>query len=221
MSTATPDRVGSRVGPSRRATLTLRTIALVYLGVLVAVPILLILFRTFEDGIGAFVESITTPAAISALQLSLIIVAIVVRGLRDLVFALTLVLVLVGAVIAPLPALLVEARPALTQDPEIMVRELEVIFALDAVSSELRVASHVLVFLEQLRRVSTLAVVLPVVAPDILASLASTAATAAALSIVDQMPTSLSNRSVPPFFFGPAAAPGAAPPLSFGLALSA
>src|SRR5205085_240597 len=37
-----------------------------------------IFWRTFENGFGAFAESITTPAAISALQLSLTIVAIVV-----------------------------------------------------------------------------------------------------------------------------------------------
>jgi sulfate transport system permease protein len=72
------DRVGSRVGPSRRTTLTLRTIALAYLGILVLLPIVLILYRTFEDGFGAFWSSITTPAAISALQLSLLIIAIVV-----------------------------------------------------------------------------------------------------------------------------------------------
>ncbi|MCK9249124.1 MAG: sulfate ABC transporter permease subunit CysW [Solirubrobacteraceae bacterium] len=63
---------------SRPATLTLRTVALVYLGVLVALPIGLILLRTFEDGFGAFWEQVTTPAAISALSLSLVIVAIVV-----------------------------------------------------------------------------------------------------------------------------------------------
>src|SRR5690606_14059842 len=41
-------------------------------------PLIIILWRTFENGIGAFIDSITTPAAISAFQLSLIIVAIVV-----------------------------------------------------------------------------------------------------------------------------------------------
>ena len=41
-------------------------------------PIVLILWRTFGEGIGAFVDSIRTPAAISALNLSLLIVAIVV-----------------------------------------------------------------------------------------------------------------------------------------------
>ncbi|WP_068273833.1 sulfate ABC transporter permease subunit CysW, partial [Aldersonia kunmingensis] len=58
--------------------LTLRYVALGYLFVLLVVPVGLILFRTFERGIGAFIDSITTPAAISALQLSLLIVAIVV-----------------------------------------------------------------------------------------------------------------------------------------------
>ena len=62
----------------RRTTLSLRAIALLYLGILVVLPIVLIFFRTFEDGFVAFWESITTPAAISALSLSLLIVAIVV-----------------------------------------------------------------------------------------------------------------------------------------------
>ncbi|MDT2009281.1 sulfate ABC transporter permease subunit CysW [Rhodococcus opacus] len=58
--------------------ITLRAVALLYLFGLLVVPIVIILFRTFEDGIGAFIESISTPAAISALNLSLLIVAIVV-----------------------------------------------------------------------------------------------------------------------------------------------
>ena len=56
----------------------LRTIALGYLFVLLAVPIGVILYRTFEPGLSAFLASIRTPAAISALNLSLLIVAIVV-----------------------------------------------------------------------------------------------------------------------------------------------
>ncbi len=62
----------------RKTTLSLRVVALAYLGILVAVPVLLIFYRTFEAGFGAFWEQITTPAAISALSLSLLIVAIVV-----------------------------------------------------------------------------------------------------------------------------------------------
>jgi sulfate transport system permease protein len=55
-----------------------RYLALAYILVLVIVPVALILWRTFSPGIGAFIESVTTPAAISALQLSLLVVAIVV-----------------------------------------------------------------------------------------------------------------------------------------------
>ncbi|BBZ67895.1 sulfate ABC transporter permease subunit CysW [Mycolicibacterium insubricum] len=56
----------------------LRYTALAYIGVLVAVPVGLILYRTFEPGLGQFWDWITTPAAISALQLTLLVVAIVV-----------------------------------------------------------------------------------------------------------------------------------------------
>ncbi|MBV9088858.1 MAG: sulfate ABC transporter permease subunit CysW [Mycobacteriaceae bacterium] len=52
--------------------------ALLYIGVLVIVPVVLILWRSFAPGLGAFVASVSTPAAISALQLSLLVVAIVV-----------------------------------------------------------------------------------------------------------------------------------------------
>ena len=66
MRTSTPARIG------------LRTIALGYLTFLIGIPIVLILWRTFGEGVTAFLESVRTPAAISALNLSLLIVAIVV-----------------------------------------------------------------------------------------------------------------------------------------------
>ena len=58
--------------------IALRSAALAYLGALVLVPLGMILYRTFENGLVAFWQQITTPAAISALWLSLTIVAIVV-----------------------------------------------------------------------------------------------------------------------------------------------
>ena len=64
--------------PSRTAQLTLRSLALSYLFVLVVVPIVVILWRTFDEGVMAFLESVRTPAAIAALNLSLLIVAVVV-----------------------------------------------------------------------------------------------------------------------------------------------
>jgi sulfate transport system permease protein len=66
------------VTTTRRSVLTLRTLALTYVLGLVAVPILVILVRTFEPGLAVFIESIRTPAAIAALNLSVLIVAIVV-----------------------------------------------------------------------------------------------------------------------------------------------
>jgi sulfate transport system permease protein len=63
---------------SDRTKLALRIAALGYLFALVLVPLGMILFRTFEDGLVAFWESVTTPASIAAISLSLTIVAIVV-----------------------------------------------------------------------------------------------------------------------------------------------
>jgi len=72
-----------------------------------------------------------------------------------------------------------------------MIRELQIIFGLDAIAPELRVARHALVFFEQLRGVATLAIVLAVAirpAARILGPLTPAAATAATLlSIIDQM----------------------------------
>ena len=64
--------------PSAVARVTLRSVALAYLTLLLAVPIAVILWRTFGAGVAAFLQSVQTPAAISALNLSLLIVAIVV-----------------------------------------------------------------------------------------------------------------------------------------------
>ena len=64
----TADARASRCARSRSATSSS----------LLLVPLTLIFFRTFEDGLVAFWEQVTTPAAISAISLSLTIVAIVV-----------------------------------------------------------------------------------------------------------------------------------------------
>ncbi|OLL19690.1 MULTISPECIES: sulfate ABC transporter permease subunit CysW [unclassified Rhodococcus (in: high G+C Gram-positive bacteria)] len=80
-----------KVSPWTR--ISLRTIALAYLLVLLLVPIGVILYRTFENGVGAFLQSISTPAAISALNLSLLIVAIVVPV--NVVFGVVVALALV------------------------------------------------------------------------------------------------------------------------------
>ncbi len=55
-----------------------RFLSLAYVFVLLVVPVTLILWRSFAPGLGQFVAYVSTPAAISALQLSLLVVAIVV-----------------------------------------------------------------------------------------------------------------------------------------------
>lgn len=63
---------------SRRTVLTLRILALAWIGVLVVLPVGTILWRALSPGVDQFWEWITTPAAISALKTSLLIVVIVV-----------------------------------------------------------------------------------------------------------------------------------------------
>jgi sulfate/thiosulfate transport system permease protein len=55
-----------------------RSVTLAYIGVMLIVPVSIILWRTFRPGFHQFYAWITTPAAISALQLSLLVVAVVV-----------------------------------------------------------------------------------------------------------------------------------------------
>ncbi|KSZ59380.1 sulfate ABC transporter [Rhodococcus pyridinivorans KG-16] len=79
--------------PSLASRLSLRFVALAYLFVLLLVPIGVILYRTFENGLVAFAQSISTPASISALNLSLLIVAIVVPV--NVIFGIVVALALV------------------------------------------------------------------------------------------------------------------------------
>jgi len=104
---------------------------------------------------------------------------------------------LVFTVPAVLLVLILEPRPTLAQHSEIMVRELEIIFGLDPVARELSVARHALIFLEQLSGIAALPIVLPIsgLSAEVLAPLSPAAASAAALTIVDQMPTSLRSSS--------------------------
>jgi sulfate transport system permease protein len=64
--------------PSPRVRYLTRYLALSYIFALLIVPVALILWRSFAPGFGQFFAYVSTPAAISALQLSLLVVAIVV-----------------------------------------------------------------------------------------------------------------------------------------------
>ena len=56
----------------------LRFVALGYLGALLVVPVGLVVFRAFEDGIADFIAAITTPEALHALWLTILIALIAV-----------------------------------------------------------------------------------------------------------------------------------------------
>jgi sulfate/thiosulfate transport system permease protein len=66
------------IGSSTASRLTLRSLALAYLGILLAAPVGLIFYRTFEHGFSEPFNAVTTPEAIDALQLTLLTVAIAV-----------------------------------------------------------------------------------------------------------------------------------------------
>jgi sulfate transport system permease protein len=63
---------------SRRVTLSLRAVALLYLALLLLLPVGVVFWRTFEHGVGTAWAFMTTPAAISALWLSVLIAVIAV-----------------------------------------------------------------------------------------------------------------------------------------------
>jgi sulfate transport system permease protein len=61
-----------------RSRLALRGVALGYLGLLLAAPVGLVFYRTFEHGAGRAWEAVTTPEAIHAFWLTLLMVAVAV-----------------------------------------------------------------------------------------------------------------------------------------------
>ena len=63
---------------SRRARLSLRGVALLYLLALLILPVVVVFFKTFEHGFGVAWGWMTTPAAVSALWLSLLMALIAV-----------------------------------------------------------------------------------------------------------------------------------------------
>jgi sulfate transport system permease protein len=71
----------------------LRIVALIYLATLLMIPVGVVLYRTFEPGLGAVWESVTTDAAQHAFMLTLIVTAITVPLVT--VFGILLALVLV------------------------------------------------------------------------------------------------------------------------------
>jgi sulfate transport system permease protein len=61
-----------------RSRLALRSIAIGYLGLLLALPVGLVFFHAFEDGFAAFWNAVTTPEALHAFWLTCVMVAVAV-----------------------------------------------------------------------------------------------------------------------------------------------
>ena len=77
----------------RRTQIGMRLVALVYLAALLAVPVGLIFYRTFEHGWTQFWDSITTPAAIHAfwLTIEIALIAVPLNTVFGVIAALALV----------------------------------------------------------------------------------------------------------------------------------
>jgi sulfate transport system permease protein len=71
----------------------LRTVALAYLALLLALPVGLIVWRTFGAGLGPFVDSLTTPSALHAIQVTVVVAFWAV--LANLLFGVGVALLLV------------------------------------------------------------------------------------------------------------------------------
>ncbi len=69
---------GEGVGAATARRLGLRAVALGYLGLLLALPVGMVFYRTFEHGLGAVWSAATAPGAVHAFWLSIELVAIVV-----------------------------------------------------------------------------------------------------------------------------------------------
>jgi sulfate transport system permease protein len=64
--------------PSRLSRLTLRTVALGYLAALLVIPLGMVFFRTFEDGLSGPIEAVTSPDGLHAFWLTIVCVGIAV-----------------------------------------------------------------------------------------------------------------------------------------------
>ena len=82
-----------RMASGGRAKLTLRVVALAYLGFLLAGPVAIMLWTTFAGGLAPVFEALTRPAFLHALKLTLIITAIAVplNTVFGILFALLMV----------------------------------------------------------------------------------------------------------------------------------
>ena len=73
-----PAEAAKPIGGGRAARIGLRTLALGYLGLILVAPLIFVLYRTFDHGFGTFWTAVTSPDALHALWLTVLISAIAV-----------------------------------------------------------------------------------------------------------------------------------------------
>jgi sulfate transport system permease protein len=67
-----------KVSGSRAGRYGLRTVALVYLALILLLPVGMVFFRTFENGLQPVLQALTDPETLHALYLTVVIAAIAV-----------------------------------------------------------------------------------------------------------------------------------------------
>jgi sulfate/thiosulfate transport system permease protein len=92
-ATIEPGPVRGASGKGRVAKYGLRGIALGYLFALLLIPVILIFFKAFEDGVGHAIDAVTTPDALHAFYLTILIAGIAVP--LNTIFGIACALVLV------------------------------------------------------------------------------------------------------------------------------
>jgi len=193
------------------AILTILALSVVALGTILALRAILALALLAVVAAIAVVAAVTIAVAIivarAIVVLLVVAIALVIAALvalirdalalafdaRDGLAIVVIILLVLVERLAVLAARLFEARARLGEHAEIMVRELQIIFGVDAVALHLRVAGERLVFLEQLGGITARTIVDAVAI--VLAAritlrallLPATAATAAGLTIIDQV----------------------------------
>jgi len=68
-----PTRPGRGIAPSTRSRIALRTVALTYLFFLLVLPVGLVVWRTFENGVTPVFDSLTEESAVHALKITVIV----------------------------------------------------------------------------------------------------------------------------------------------------
>ena len=188
---SSPDRRGQGLerNPfiSPAAVIAVATAALVLVAVVTAVAARAILTIGTLALRAPFLSSRTVRTLIVALLFAAF-------GFDQFVFALILV-----AILAALAALVFVASTIFPKHTVVVIGELQEIFGLNPVPGKLCIAGHVLIFLEQLGGITALTIVRAIagLAPDILTSLPPATATAATLTIIDQIQTSLNKKKLP------------------------